>query len=316
MDLHEQEYFISIVENMSMNKAAEKLHVSQSALSMYLKKLERKLGVALFTRSRSNALELTEAGRVYLGCCRSIVKDWNEAERKLQLMRKTEPYRIGISGPSESISLFNVCSEVRLHYPELNIQAENIYSVDAPGLIRENRIFAAISAYDSEAPDLAFREMSRFTCGLLVPKEHPLAVYSSDIPGQEDLKVPLKVIADYPVATIDRQMLFGRKVWQLFEQESMSPNMALTFTYLSNVRDFVKRTRCVGVVTLLSAEKRRQKGIPNDLLQIQLENSFVYRSGIIYRADAYVPESLDVLFETYIKRHQHSFPETQQEALD
>ncbi len=316
MDLHEQEYFIAIVENMSMNKAAEKLHVSQSALSMHLKKLESKLGVALFNRSRSNALELTEAGRVYLGCCRSIVKDWNEAERKLYLMRKTEPYRIGISGPSESISLFNICSEVRLRYPELNIHAENIYSVDAPTLIRENRIFAAISAYEGENADLAFREMGRYPCGLLVPKEHPLAEYSSDIPGQEELKVPLNVIADYPVATIDRQMLFGRKVWQLFEQAGLSPNMALTFTYLSNVRDFVRRTRCVGVVTLLSAERRRQKGIPDDLLQIQLDNSFVYKSGIIYRADAYVPESLDVLFNTYIEKYHQSYRETQQEAME
>ena len=41
MDLHELEFYVTIVEEKSITRAAEKLHVSQSALSQYLKKEER-----------------------------------------------------------------------------------------------------------------------------------------------------------------------------------------------------------------------------------------------------------------------------------
>lgn len=58
------EHFLVIVECRSLSKAAEKLYVSQSSLSQYLKRLEGNLGVALFDRS-SSPMRLTLAGERY-----------------------------------------------------------------------------------------------------------------------------------------------------------------------------------------------------------------------------------------------------------
>lgn len=54
-------YFIAIVENGQITKAAEKLHIAQPPLSQQLKQLEAELGVTLFHRSKKR-LELTKAG--------------------------------------------------------------------------------------------------------------------------------------------------------------------------------------------------------------------------------------------------------------
>ena len=58
-------YFWAVAHNGNLTRTAEQLHVSQSALSLQIKKLEEQLGHALFDR-RGKQLVLTEAGRVAL----------------------------------------------------------------------------------------------------------------------------------------------------------------------------------------------------------------------------------------------------------
>ena len=64
MVLHNYEYFVAIVDEGSLTKAAEHLYVSQPSLSQYLKRLEANLGVELFDRSAS-PLRLTYTGERY-----------------------------------------------------------------------------------------------------------------------------------------------------------------------------------------------------------------------------------------------------------
>ena len=58
-------YFWAVAREGNLTRTAEKLHVSQSALSVQIKKLEHQIGHALFNRA-GKRLELTEAGRIAL----------------------------------------------------------------------------------------------------------------------------------------------------------------------------------------------------------------------------------------------------------
>jgi len=55
-------YFTVVAENESITKAAEKLFIGQSGLSVHMKNLEDELGVTLFVRTNRNVF-LTEAGK-------------------------------------------------------------------------------------------------------------------------------------------------------------------------------------------------------------------------------------------------------------
>lgn len=81
------EYVIAIAEEKSINKAAERLYLTQPALSQRLKALEEELKTPLFIRD-SSGLTLTDAGRIYINGGRSILQIKQNAMNQLAGMNR------------------------------------------------------------------------------------------------------------------------------------------------------------------------------------------------------------------------------------
>lgn len=73
MELRQFKYFLSIVDCGSLSRAAQDVHVAQSALSRQLGELEAELGAQLLVRSR-NGVVLTEAGKVFYEYAKGVTK--------------------------------------------------------------------------------------------------------------------------------------------------------------------------------------------------------------------------------------------------
>ena len=72
MELRVLKYFIKIAEEENMTKAAQKLHVSQPALSKQMKELENEIGHLLFVRNKQRMV-LTEKGMLLKKRAESIL---------------------------------------------------------------------------------------------------------------------------------------------------------------------------------------------------------------------------------------------------
>lgn len=96
LNYHHLHYFWAVAKEGSLTRAAQKLHVSQSALSTQIRQLETTLGQALFVRA-SRALHLTEAGRIALGYADSIFSAGQElvAVVRERLAPNRQALRIG-----------------------------------------------------------------------------------------------------------------------------------------------------------------------------------------------------------------------------
>jgi molybdenum-dependent DNA-binding transcriptional regulator ModE len=73
-------YFLAVAEEGSLTRAAERLFVSQPALTKQIRQLERLLGLPLFTRSRAG-MALTEPGRALADGLPAMLADWDSVLR-------------------------------------------------------------------------------------------------------------------------------------------------------------------------------------------------------------------------------------------
>ncbi len=96
MDVKQLEYVIEIAREKNITRAARKLHVSQSALSQFLAKLEQEVGAPLFVRLRSK-LEPTPAGSMYLDAAREVIEIKKSLYRTIADDQTPVPVSIGIS---------------------------------------------------------------------------------------------------------------------------------------------------------------------------------------------------------------------------
>ncbi len=78
MDLHLRDlrYFVAVAEELHFTRAAERLHVSQPALSRQIRLLERRLRCDLFVRE-ARVVRLTSAGEVLMAHARDVLDRWD-----------------------------------------------------------------------------------------------------------------------------------------------------------------------------------------------------------------------------------------------
>ncbi|WP_286875078.1 LysR family transcriptional regulator, partial [Marinimicrobium sp. UBA4509] len=80
--------FTRTVELGRMGAAAEDLHMTTSAVSQQLQKLESDLGLSLFNRNTRN-LVLTEAGKIQYQCCRTMLEVAEKAREDIEQLQGT-----------------------------------------------------------------------------------------------------------------------------------------------------------------------------------------------------------------------------------
>src|SRR5689334_13424142 len=81
LDARQLRYFIAVAEELSFARAADRLNVAQSAVSLQIKGLEEALGARLLNRRKRAAVSLTEAGRLFLSEAVAAIRQLERAEQ-------------------------------------------------------------------------------------------------------------------------------------------------------------------------------------------------------------------------------------------
>lgn len=118
------EYFAAAAEAGSMTGAAEELHVSQSAVSLAIRELERLVGAQLFIRDRAKGLGLTASGRELLADARSLLTHAGEIQARAQSPGEQVSGRltVGCSVTAGPFYLPQVVPSFLERYPSVEIE--------------------------------------------------------------------------------------------------------------------------------------------------------------------------------------------------
>src|ERR1700678_3174288 len=90
MDVHVRDlrYFVAVAEELHFTRAAERLFISQPALSKQIRALERTLGAPLF--DRRGEIQLTPAGEALLPQARRVLGEWDAALDAVEQAKATQ----------------------------------------------------------------------------------------------------------------------------------------------------------------------------------------------------------------------------------
>lgn len=173
------EYFMTIVESGSLKNAAERLYVSSSYLSQYLKKLEQELGIHLFDH-KASPLRLTYAGRKYYDYVLQIIHMTKNLEKEFQDIKIQESgeLRIGFSAWRGSIVLPTIFPEFHKQYPRIQVHPmeaspDRLISALIAGTLDLVIISGAPLQYNNMLKKIEFEPIISEKILLAAPMQHP-----------------------------------------------------------------------------------------------------------------------------------------------
>lgn len=122
MDLREQEYVVTLAKHGSITKAADELFITQPTLSIFISRLEERMGVRLFDRIGKRFIP-TFAGEIYLKNARQmlVLEHQFHAELSDLIAGYTGRLRLGIHSRRSTYLLPTVITEFHQRYPQIEV---------------------------------------------------------------------------------------------------------------------------------------------------------------------------------------------------
>lgn len=180
MDIRSLRYFVEVVQLNGFSRAAERLFVTQPAISRSIQKLEQELGYTLLVRE-NDGVRLTDEGEILLSHAKQILKQFNSMNKALK--EKEGPLsgilNVGLPPVIASTYFADIIMAFSQRYPqvELKILELGTHKMMEAMLNGEVETAAVMLPFDNELFDLHVFSSDRLM--LLVSEQHPLAMRNS-----------------------------------------------------------------------------------------------------------------------------------------
>jgi DNA-binding transcriptional LysR family regulator len=168
---------LMLADELNFTRAAERLNITQPALSKQIFELEERLGFKVFERSQKR-VSLTEAGQVFVGGCRDA---YTVLERAIRLAKAThdgiEPVvSIGYSPYEDPLLIASVLAIHMPLYTNLRLRIESMFAPDLARGLSVSELDLAIIAEPAEDARFTRVKLATHPTFVIMPSEHAAAV--------------------------------------------------------------------------------------------------------------------------------------------
>jgi DNA-binding transcriptional LysR family regulator len=244
MELRQLAVFVAVAEEASFTRAADRLHMVQSAVSASVRTLERELGASLFDRT-TRRVELTDAGDALLPEARQVLAAVGAAREAVDQvsggLRGT--LRIGtMQGQAmRAVSVPRMLARFRAEHPGVEIQVGHVGgSVHMAEQVRVGRLDLAFVSLPGRRPaGLTLTRISLEEMQLACPKDHPLSARA---------EVELAALADEPFAEFPEGWGTRMATDRAFAAAGVSRTIVYEVNDVASVVEFVGNGLAVAVI--------------------------------------------------------------------
>ena len=229
MDIRQLRYFLEIVAQGSLTRAAESLHVAQPALSLHLKNMEEQLGTRLLTRSRSGVTP-TEAGDLLLQRARAILEDLARTEDDIRNL-ETDPsgiVRIGLPGTISAMVSLPLILAARERFPRITLNITEAMSGFVGDWLSEGKIDLAVLY--SRSKDARIRSE-------LLLEEELVVLWPAD--AQRPLEMNMEALDNVPMVLPSGAHGLRVLIDRTFQALGFAPEIAMEIDSFNNIKRLV-----------------------------------------------------------------------------
>ncbi len=239
MDLAQLQVFLTVAQQKSFSRAAEKLYRTQPGVSIVVRKLEDELGQPLFIRGARLA-KLTDAGELLREYAERMLNLRNEIQKGIEELKTLRRGQVSL-GVNESSIHALLPALARLHrlYPSVQIAVHRTFSRDIPAEVLNYRLdFGAVS-FAPQDPKLVGIEILRDELTFVVYPQHRLAQRRS---------VDIRELGEETFIAHIVESPFRWRVIQLFQKHRVPLNMAVELPTIESIKRFVQMGIGVAIV--------------------------------------------------------------------
>lgn len=183
LTLRQLKVFESVARHLNYTRAAEELFLTQPAVSMQVKQLERHLGVALFEQL-GKRIHLTEAGQEVLAYARTVTQQLDELESVLNRIKGLSGGKLRISvATTANYFIPTLLGTFSRRYPEVTVSLDVTNREALLQQLSENTVDLVIMGQPPSGLDVEAEAFMENPLVIVAPPGHPLA---------HQKKIPLK----------------------------------------------------------------------------------------------------------------------------
>src|SRR5579862_3018996 len=252
MDMNPLRVFLSVANEKSFSRAAEKLLRTQPAISLAVQRLEAELGEKLIDRSAKDLL-LTDAGAIVLDFARRFESLEGDLENALAELRDKSSGRLAI-GANESATLYLLdhIERYRRKFPRIKVQIRRSLSSRIPAELIDGELELGLLTYDPEDERLVTRVIYTDHLAFIVSSQHRLASQQevSITELGEEMFIAHNVVSPYRALVIRE-----------FQRHKVPLRMDIEMPTVEAIRKMVQRNEGVAFLPRMVVDEEVRQGI-------------------------------------------------------
>ncbi len=253
MEIRQLRAFVAIAELGTFTAGAQRVHVTQAAISMQIQQLEKDLGARLFIRAPRHVM-LTEAGEQLLQRARQILRDHDAAVDEIAELAGAERGRLRVGSASAMVTtdvLPRLLREVRKQHTRSEITVASGTSETLVQQILAGEIDLAFVSLPVEARGINTERLSQDQLVAIASPRHRLA---------KQRTISAYTLAGEKLILGERGGNTRRLIDQFFAQAGVNLQVSMELSRQAAIRRMVEEDMGVGIVPLQSVAEEVKKG--------------------------------------------------------
>jgi LysR family transcriptional regulator, carnitine catabolism transcriptional activator len=251
--------FICVAKCATFAEAAEKMFISQPALSSAIKKMEIQLGGSLFNRT-TRKVELSPEGATFLPVALRLMNDWEDAFNDLHNLFALGRGKLAIAAmPSFAAGhLPKILQLYQAQFPNIKLSIADIVMESVYKEVREGRVEIGFTFEHERQDGTVFHPLFTDNFMVIFPNQHPLSQLDH---------IDWRDIVDYPFVAMNKDSAMRGWIQHHVQDLGYNLNVVAEAGQLATLGQFVSHGLGVSVVPCLCQQQMSGSGLQSVALK-------------------------------------------------